>query len=251
MKAGPKKPGSPLALRLIHAIVFLGFAASTLAAVHPELLHLHAALRLPFHPGTPPSPLAVAAGLTAVLGGLWVAMNLLRGRSTSLVVSAALLLGFVGALVFRAAEPPVKRTWQGADVALLEVTKALHLKMVERLQRDAEVPRDPKAWQEALDGAAHAASPGGASAIHGRTFRALPYRLAKAPGQGKVPEGLDPATVVLWTSDDGVGFELTPVGLTSSGGVGPLTDDRGTRVVFKGVYNPDLPRPPGNPAAGP
>ena len=242
MTQSAPSPGSPAGLRLIHAIVFLGFAASTLAAVYPEFLQLAAAWQQPFHAGTPPSPLAIAAGVTAAAVALLIAVNLVRRRSTSLVASAFLLAAFGSALVFRAQEAPTRRTWQGADLALLEVARGLHLKMVEQLQRDAEVPRDTAAWEKALTEAARKVSPDGLSPIRSRSFKAQPYGLIRMAGQGAVPAGLAPASVVFWVSDDGVNFELTPVGLLSDGAVGPLVDERGTRVVLKGVFNPDLPR---------
>jgi hypothetical protein len=229
-------------LRLVHAIVFLGFSASALAAVYPEFLQLAAAWQRPFHAGAAPSGLALASGVTAAGVATLLVVNLARRRSTSLAASALLLAAFCGALVFRSQEVPAQRSWQGADLALLEVTRALHLKMVERLQKDAEVPREPGPWQEALTAAALKASPGGLSPIRSRSFAAQPYQVVKVPGQGAVPEGLPPAAVALWVSDDGVSFSLTPVGLLRDGAVGPLVDDSGAKVVFKGVFNPDLPR---------
>ena len=239
MKPEAQGAGSPAGLRLIHAVVFLGFAAATLAAVYPEFQQLIAAWQRPFHPGSPPSAVALAAGGTALAGAIVIGFNLARRRSTSLLVSAFILTAFGGALWFRNQEPPTRRTWQGADVALLEVTRGLHLKMVERLQREAEVPRETGPWQEALVQAARNAAPDGLSAIRSRRFAAQPYALVRVREPGAVPPGLAPASVLLWVSDDAVTFALTPIGLQSDGAVGPLVDERGERLVFKGVFNPD------------
>ncbi len=235
---------SPPALRLVHALVFAGLAASALAAVYPEVRHLLDAWGSPVHPGSPPSVLALASAVLGAAGGFGVLFGFVRPRRLQWAPSASVLAAFAGALAVGAGPPPVHRTWQGADAALLEVARGVFDRMDRRLKRDAAVPTQLEPWREAL--AEATAGQGGDSEIRTRLFRVVPYSVVRGPGPGALPTPLVPASLVLWASDDGAAFELTPVGLDRGGAAGPLADDSGQRIVFRGSFSRarDAPRNP-------
>ncbi|MFP2931781.1 hypothetical protein ACLESO_42720, partial [Pyxidicoccus sp. 3LG] len=65
---------SPLGLRLVHAAVFLAFAAGVVAASLMEWRHLAQALSQPFHAGAPPRWLLLGACLLCAAGALRVGL---------------------------------------------------------------------------------------------------------------------------------------------------------------------------------
>src|SRR5690606_26341400 len=135
-------PGrSPLALRLIHAAVFLAFAAGAVAAALPEWRHGVSALGRPYHTGSPPRVLLLLGAVLAVAGAAGVLLALVRGRSAP-QGSSWLILGGAGAAVLGAAgsPPPERPSEIAANTALIQHGQSLQRAMVDRLQERGEVP---------------------------------------------------------------------------------------------------------------
>ncbi len=230
-------PGrSPLALRLIHAAVFLAFAAGVMAAALPEWRHGVLALGRPYHAGPPPRALLVLGSALAVSGALGLLVALARGRSAPLGASW-LILGGAGAAVLGSAgsPPPERPTEPAVNIALIHLGQRVQLAMVERLQTRGEVPVAPEPWQQVLDQAAPAKGH-----VRTRTFRQVPPRVLRVETPEARPEPLVPGSLLLFVSPDGASFELRLVGL-SQGRPWLLRDDTGAPVVLHGLYNPELP----------
>ncbi len=228
---------SPAGLRVVHAVVFLGFASATLAAVHPELIQLGAAMRHTFHPGTPPSPLGVAAGLFAIAGSLTLLVFFVRGKSAPLWVSAALLLGLLGGVASQGAAAPSRRSPEGANLVLLELGRAVHLKARDRLQQAGEVPSTQQFWDEAL-----LASTGPERPFHQRSFAVVPWKLELLARAEDFPTTAHPGTLLVFVSEDHASFVITFVGLDERFEPARLRDRENRVVELKGVFNPDMPQ---------
>ncbi|MBN1208827.1 MAG: hypothetical protein JXB05_28470 [Myxococcaceae bacterium] len=232
-------PGrSPLALRLIHAAVFLAFAAGVVAAALPEWRHGVHALERPYHAGPPPRALLLLGSALAVSGALGLLVALARGRSAPLGASWLILGAVGGAILGSAGNPsPVRPTEPAVNTALIQLGQRVQLAMVERLQTRGEVPVALEPWQEALE---RAAPP--ESRLRTRTFRQVPPRVLRVEAPKARPEPLVPGSLLLLVSPDGASFELRLVGL-SEGRPWLLEDDTGAPVVLRGLYNPELPAP--------
>lgn len=233
---GEASSRSPLALRLLHAAVFVAFAAGVMAAAAPDWAHGAAALGRPFHVGAPPRPLLVLGSVLAGAGALALAMALLRGRSAPLAASW-LILGGLGASVLGAAgSPPPERLSEPAlNTALIQLGQRVQLAMVGQLQERGEVPVAREPWQAALERAAPARS-----GVRTRTFQPVPPQVVRVATPEARPEPLRPASLLVHVSPDGAAFEIRLVGL-EGGQPSVLKDDSGAPVVLHGLYNPDLP----------
>jgi hypothetical protein len=232
-------PGrSPLALRLIHAAVFLAFAAAAVAAALPEWRHGVFALGRPYHVGSPPRALLVLGSVLAAAGAAWLLGALVRGRSAPLAASW-LILGGVGASVLGAAggTPPERPSEFAANTTWIQVGQRVQLALVGQLQERGEVPVALEPWQAALD---QAALP--RSRARTKTFQQVPPRVVRVEPPEARPEPLTPGALLLHVSPDGAAFELRLVGLEEGRPV-VLRDDTGAAVVLRGLYNPELPAP--------
>lgn len=230
-------PGrSPLALRLIHAAIFLAFAAGTVAAALPEWRHGVFALGRPFHTGSPPRALLILGSMAAATGAAGLLLSLARARSAPLGISW-LILGGAGATVLgTAGSPPPERPSEiSANTALIQFGQGLQRAMVDRLQQHGEVPVALGPWQETLDRMPPARHP-----FRTRTFQQVTSQVWKGETAESHPEPLLPGSVLLFVSPDGASFELRLVGLVD-GRPQVLVDDTGAPVTLRGLYNPDRP----------
>jgi hypothetical protein len=231
-------PGrSPLALRLIHAAIFLAIAAGAVAAAVPEWRHAALALGRPYHIGPPPRALLVLGSVLAVAGVAGLLAALVRGRSASLNVSW-LILGGAGAAVLGSALAPLPEipSEPAVNTRLLQLGQSVQTAMVGQLQERGEVPVAPEPWRAVLERVAPSESP-----IRTRTFQQVAPRVVRVEAPEAKPEPLAPGTLLLYVSPDGASFELRLVGL-SEGQPRVLVDETGAPVVLQGLFNPDLPR---------
>ncbi|WP_224360384.1 hypothetical protein [Hyalangium versicolor] len=231
-------PGrSPLALRLVHAAIFLAIVAGVVAAAVPEWRHGWFALGRPYHAGPPPRALLLLGSALATVGAAALLVALARGRSAPLGVSW-LVLGGAGAVVLGAAgSPPRENPSELAiNTRLIQLGQSVQTAMVGRLQERGEVPVALEPWQEALARAAPSESP-----IRTRTFQQVPPRVVRVETPEARPEPLIPGTLLLYVSPDGASFEIRLVGLSPQGLPQVLGDETGAPVVLQGLYNPDLP----------
>ncbi len=238
--ARSEAPGrSPLALRLIHAAVFLGFAAVAVRAALPEWQHGLFALGRPYHVGTPPLPLLLLGSLLAAAGALGVLVALARRRSAPLVASW-LVLGGLGAVLLGSAgqTPPARTSEIAANTTLIQVGQRVQLTMVDQLQSRGEVPVAREPWQQALT-AASVAMP----QVRTRGFQPVSPQIIEVKEPGARPEPLHPGSLLLTVSPDGASFEISLVGLQEGQPV-VLEDETGAPVVLRGLYNPNLPAAP-------
>jgi hypothetical protein len=227
---------SPLALRLIHAAIFLAFAAGAVAAAVPEWRHGVFALERPFHVGSSPRVLLVLGSALAVIGAAGLLVALLRGRSAPLAVSWLILGGAGTTVVGAAASPPPERPSElAANTALIQLGQRVQIAMVDQLQQRGEVPVAPGPWQETLERFAPSQRP-----FRSRTFLPVPSRVLPVQKPEALPEPLLPGALLLFVSPDGASFELRLVGL-SEGLPQLLRDETGAAVVLRGLYNPNLP----------
>jgi hypothetical protein len=236
---------SPLGLRLVHAAIFLAFAAAVVAAAVPEWRHLAAALGQPFHVGEPPRWPLLGACVLAAAGALRLLWGLVRGRSAPLWASAAILLGFVGTVAGGARGPAAERSEDAANLAFLRTARRVHLAMVQELQARGEVPVAPGPWRQALE----AAGPR-ADRVRTRAFRPVPPELVWLSSEEARPEPLVPGALWVHVSPDGASFTLRAVGLRA-GQPSLLPDEDGAVLVLRGLYNPELPPSPAVPEPTP
>jgi len=234
-------PGrSPLALRLIHAAVFLAFAAGGVAAALPEWRHGVFALGRPYHVGSPPRALLVLGSALAVTGAAGLLVALARGRSAPLAASWLILGGAGASVLGTAGSPPPERSSElSANTALIQLGQRVQLAMVTQLQERGEVPVALSPWQEALERLAPSRRP-----FLTRTFQPVPSRVVQVQTPEARPEPLIPGSLLLLVSPDGASFELRLVGL-AEGRPQVLVDETGAPVVLRGLYNPNLPAPTG------
>lgn len=221
----------PLPLTVIHLLVFGGAACAAVELAFPEWRQLHAVLRKPFAMGEPPRIAPLLGSL--LCAALLVAMLVLvaRRRTVPVVLSLA-ILGF-GALTLWPSPPAAHRSWGAVDKAILLTAQKVQKAMVDRLEREGEVPRDAAAWQDALRRAATAELPATAH------LRPLPYRLESRAWDSPLPGGLAPGTVVARISPDGAAFTLNPVGFSPQGDAAYLRDERGELLTLRGLFNPN------------
>lgn len=237
-KRPPATPPAAPALKIIHALVFLGFAALAIAAASPELTQLWWALSSPYHAGAAPFWPAVLGAAASAAGAAVLAVRLVQRREVALFVSLAILAGLLAALTVNASAPQ-GRSAEAANLALLEVARAVRQQMGAALQKDAAVPADAAAWEAAL-ARAQAEKPEARPAVRDRAFRLVPFRVQRVEAEDWAGEGADPGTLGVWISDDRVSFLITPVGLGPAGAPRVLADDRDRPIRLKGVFNPDM-----------
>jgi hypothetical protein len=228
-------PGrSPLALRLIHAAIFLAIAAGAVAAAVPEWRHGVLALGQPYHVGPPPRALLVLGSVLAAAGVAGLLAALVRGRSASLNVSW-LILGGAGAVVLGSALAPLPAipSEPAVNTRLIQLGQSVQTAMVGQLQERGEVPVAPEPWQAVLERVSPAESP-----IRTRTFQQVAPRVVRIEAPEAKPEPLVPGTLLLYVSPDGASFELRLVGL-SEGNPRVLVDETGAPVQLQGLFNPN------------
>jgi hypothetical protein len=228
-------PGrSPLALRLIHAAIFLAIAAGAVAAAVPEWRHAALALEHPYHVGPPPRALLVLGSVLAAAGAAGLLAALVRGRSASLNVSW-LILGGAGAAVLGSAISPLPKipSEPAVNTQLIYLGQRVQTSMVGYLQERGEVPVAPELWQAVLLRVTPSESP-----IRTRTFQQVALRVVRVETPEAKPEPLVPGTLLLYVSPDGASFELRLVGL-SEGQPRVLVDETGAPVVLQGLFNPN------------
>ncbi|OJH40445.1 hypothetical protein [Cystobacter ferrugineus] len=238
MKPAPSRapPASPVALRVIHGIVFGGLTAICVVAGMAEFEHLWRTQVQPFHAGPPPRPALVLAMLTTVVAMGVILVQSLRGRSARLLWSLFVLAGLVFTLWDTHEGPVPGRSTPSANLKILQVARALHGRMVEALQTRGALPEDAESWQEALQQVAQ----GQPTPVRTRSFTPLPFRIQKVDSLEALPPEAPPGTVFLYVVEGGVAYELQAVGLSPEGGPWRLLAPNGDPVVFRGAYNPDL-----------
>ena len=224
--AGAARPrAAPTPLRILHAIVFLGFASAAMAATHQELLQLSRALFHPFSSGTPPHLVACGAGVLAGAMSLLLVGRVGLGRGVPLWVSGLLLLAFGGSLFVLGVEPKA-RTVPGANVKCLESAKVLHTQLNGPLQKTGRVPSG-----EALELS-------GDSPFFERPLTPLSWHVEKVNRTDALPDGAKPGWLLLQATADAASFVITAVGIDDDGQPGLLRQD-GKPVEYRGAYNPD------------
>lgn len=234
----PAAPPAAPALKIVHALVFFGFAALAIAAASPELAQLRWALSSPYHAGAAPFWPALAGAGASAAGALVLAARLVQRREVTLFVSLSILAGLAVALTVNLSAPQ-GRSIEAANLALLEVARELRQQMGAALQKDAAVPADAAAWEAAL-ARAQAQKPEARATVRDRAFRLQPWRVVRVEAEDWSGEGAAPGALGVWISADRVSFLITPVGLGSSGVPRVLADDRDRPIRLKGVFNPDM-----------
>jgi hypothetical protein len=240
VSTGREPPGrSPWGLRLIHAAVFLAFAAAVCIPAFPEWRHTVAALGRPYHVGEPPRAFLLLGSAVALAGALSLLAALERGRSAP-QFSSWLILGGLVAGMFGASGPlpPVRLSEVAANTELIQVGQRVQVTMVSQLQERGEVPVTREPWQSALEQQVSAPR-----WPRSRDFRPVPPQVVLVATPEARPEPLVPGSLLLHVSPDGAAFELRLVGL-EDGRPKVLVDETGAAVVLHGLYNPDLPAEP-------
>jgi hypothetical protein len=232
---GARQEVSPLPLRLVHAGVFCLLGAAAVGLALEEWRQLVASLSRPFHTGEPPGARMLLGSALAGGASLVLLVALARARSAPLSVSLVLLGGFFLCWMDSRLDAPVRRGHAAANLRILETSRALHQRMVDRLQREGEVPREAGPWLRLLE----EVTAGEPSPVRERGFARLPYRLARVEVPDHLPSPL-PATLYLWVSSDGATFQLHPAGLEPDGRPTRLLDDRGSPLVLTGLFNPQM-----------
>jgi hypothetical protein len=230
---------SPLPLRVLHGLVFAGFTTITLVAAWPEVQHLVRSQLQPFNPGTPPRPALVLAALMALVGMSVVLVQAVRARSAHLTWSALILGALVLATWGNQEGPAVGRTADAVNLKVLRVTRELHGRTVNELQRHGFIPEDVDSWRQAL---AHVAQ-GQTTAIHTRSFQPLPFLVQRVASPDALPSDAPPGTLLVYVLEGGAAYEIHPVGISPSGEAERLKEPGGDFLVFRGAFNPDLPPP--------
>ena len=126
-----------------------------------------------------------------------------------------------------------RRSAAGANALFLAQGRELFLPMNGVLQQRGEVPRDLRAWAEEQQRAQQTVP----LAYRGRLFARVEPSVAAGEEQGDAP----PGTVLVAIGPDAVSFSLRFVGLDDDGRPTLLSDERGTPVELRGVFNPDTP----------
>jgi hypothetical protein len=216
---------SPGPLRVIHAVVFLGFASTAIAGTHQELVQLWRGLTQRYTGGTPPAALCCAGALLAGMMALVLVVRFALGRAVPLWVSVLLLLGFTASLsVFK--REAKGRTVPGANVKALEAAVALHQKLNDPLQKNGKVP------------ALGLVSVEGDTPFYRRPFEALSWHVESVKRTGALPDAAEPGWLLCQVSDDDVSFVITAVGIDADGEPSLLRQE-GKPIEYRGAYNPD------------
>lgn len=224
-----KKTPASAPLRLIHALIFLGFAAATIAATHQELLQLWRSVTQPFHAGTPAAPLATSAGLTALLGAGVLLVCFALAKSAPLFVSVVMLGAFGAGFTVLSLEPK-QRTAPGANLMAIDEAKVLHKRLNTMLQMTGTVPTD-----------AQAIALGDETPYYQRGFASLPWHVELVKDTSVLPPGAQPGWLLLKSSPDRTSFIITAVGIDAEGNAA-LLRDKADAIEFRGAYNPDTSR---------
>lgn len=237
VERGTRETASPLGLRAFHVLIFLGFAAATIAGMLPELKQLLSGLLHAWHPGTPPSPLGTAAALAAL--GLSIALIafLALGRSAPLWMSVAMLAAF-GISIWQQSYPFERRSAPGANLAMFELGKKLHEKMRQQLQDTGAVANTQDAWRAALDAVATDTP----SPFHTRFFGTVPWTLRTLATEGDFLTDAPPGTFTVFIPADASRFTITMIGLDPEHQPVRLRDDHNQPFELKGAYTPDTRR---------
>ena len=232
-----RAPASPLGLRAVHALVFLGFGAAAAAGMMTELRQLSEGLFYPWHFGSPPSAVGVAAALTALLLCAGLVVFLFIGRSAPIWMSVVMLLCLLGS-IFNQDYPFSRRSAPGANLQMLEVAKLLHEEIRLKLQATGRVPARRVEWEQALI-AVVGDNPKLQSSYHRRFFARQPWRAELIANEGDFLADAAPGTFQIYVPTDASRFTLTMLGLDSEHQVVRLRDDQGEVFALKGVFTPD------------
>jgi hypothetical protein len=225
---------SPLPIRVLHGLVFGGFAAMCLAAGSPELVHLVRTQLQPFHPGPPPRPELLLPMLAALVGMVAVLVQNLRGREVRLSWSLLILGALVLTLWGQREGLVAGRTADSANVKILQVARELHEGTVSALRAQGTVSEDVGTWQAALEQVSH----GEPSPVRTRSFAPLPFRIRKIESPEVLPSDALPGTLLLYVMPGGLAYALHPVGVSPTGEPWPLRAPDGETLVFRGAFNP-------------
>jgi hypothetical protein len=217
----------PTGLRILHAIVFLGFASTAIAATHLELLHLVRSVLHPYNSGTPPQPLPCAVGIAAILLALTLIARFGRRRSV-LFISVLMLVAFALSFTTLFLPAPELRSTAGANAKALLAASKVHNEVNDILQASGKAPRDPS-------------TPPEPSPFRARDFHPLAWHVALVPRTDALPDGAQPGWLLLRVADDQSSYSITAVGLDPEGKATVLRDEGGEPIELKGAYNPDTP----------
>jgi hypothetical protein len=228
---------SPLPLRLLHGIVFGGFTLLCLVAGWPEVEHLVRTQLQPFHGGPPPRLAPLVAVLAAVVGMTVVLVQAVRGHGARLHGSGLILGALVLATSGNREGRVTGRTADSANLKILQATRTLHGRTVNELQAHGAVPEDVGTWQASLE----RVTQGQPTPVRTRSFEPLPFRLQKVDSPEALPTEAPPGTLLLHVMEGGAAYELHPVGISPSGEPVRLREPGGEPLVFRGLFNPDLP----------
>jgi hypothetical protein len=230
---------SPLPLRLLHAVIFGGFTAITLAGGWPEVAHLVHAQLQPYNAGPPPRLALLVAVLTAGVSLAVILVQGLRGRSARLLWSA-LIIGALALATWGNQEgPAMGRNADAANLKILRAARDLHGRTVSELQAHGEIPEDVGSWEKALA----QVTQGQPTSVRTRTFQPLPFHIQKVDSPEALPADAPPGTLLLYVMQGGVAYEIHAVGISPTGEPWRLKDPKGEPLVFRGAFNPDLPPP--------
>jgi hypothetical protein len=229
VKNGRAAPApAPIALRLLHAIVFFGFAASAIAGTHIELIHLYRSLAHPFHSGTLPGLFPCISGVTSILLAAFLLVRLLLRQTAPLAVSALMLVAFGLSFTTLLIEPSL-RSVPGANAKALEAAREVHADLNTPLQSAGRVPEEMSA-------------PKGESPFRRRGFAPLPWHVEKVASLSTLPAGAEPGWILVHVNDDRAGFSIGTVGVNSEGAPVVLADEHGEPIELRGAFNPDTAR---------
>ena len=221
-------------VRVVHALVFGAAIASTLKITSSEAEQLVAVIARPYHFGDPVAPMAAFAFvLSALLAPLMLSF-LLRRKAVPLKLSAAVLLAFSLAWADRIISGPRERSPLEANDQLSTVARSFHGRLVETLQAKAELPREASELQPFLRSAISASGPAGQFSGRARFGRELGYQLTRVSDREEALAQLVPGQLLVWVSEDGVAFQIVPVGFDPNGKPRALVEQ-----TLKGVFNPD------------
>jgi hypothetical protein len=222
-------------LRAFHALLFVGFGASTVAGMLPELRQLTQAWTEPWHSGSPPSLPGTAAALASIALIAALIGFLASGRSAPLWISVALLVAF-GVGLWDHDYPVSARSAAGANRVMLEVGSALHQNMQRQLQDHQAVPTTQPEWATALECAAEQRE----SPFRRPSFQIVPWSIALLHKGGELLPDVPPGTFTVWVPPDASRFTITMTGLDSTHHSTRLRDDQGELVELEGLYAPGV-----------
>ena len=233
----PREEKTPIAVRLLHAVVFLAIAAGAVATTRVEWLQLLRCFTGPWHAGSPPFWPAVLGATVSAGGAAVLVLRLAQRRAVTLFVSAAIGVGFLVSLSVKAGVP-ARRSVEAANLALLEAARAMHRELGQKLQNEAIASNDLAEWNAALAVGADGLEPKG-SAFRDRLFRSVPFTV-RFVAAGFDGANTPPGTVGVWLSDDRAEYTVALVGLSPGGQAALLPDDLGQPIKLRGVFNPDI-----------